>query len=66
MHISNGYTYMLSIIQFLNTLAENVSVELLSLDSQDDIKKYLNTNLDIELHPNLKVVKISNKRFDKR
>ena len=63
MHIINGYTYMLSIIQFLNTLAENVSVELLSLDSQDDIKKYLNTNLDIELHPNLKVVKISNKRF---
>ena len=40
MHISNGYTYMLSIIQFLNTLAEIVPVELLCLDSSEDIKKY--------------------------
>ncbi len=63
MHISNGYTYMLSIIQFLNTLAESVTVELLCLDSREDIKNYLNSNLGIDLHSNLKVVKISNKRF---
>ena len=63
MHISNGYTYMLSIIQFLNTLAENVTVELLCLDSREDIKQYLSNNLDIDLHSNLKVVQISNKRF---
>ena len=63
MHISNGYTYMLSIIQFLNTLAESVAVELLCLDSRDEIKNYLNNNLGIELHSNLKVVKISNKKF---
>ena len=63
MHISNGYTYMLSIIQFLNTLAEIVPVELLCLDSSEDIKKYLNNNLGIELHENLNVVQISNKKF---
>lgn len=63
MHISNGYTYMLSIIQFLNALAENVTVELLCLDSKEEIKKYLNSNLGIELHSNLKVVRISNKKF---
>jgi len=63
MHISNGYTYMLSIIQFLNALAENVTVELLCLDSKENIKNYLNSDLDIELHSNLKVVQISNKKF---
>ena len=63
MHISNGYTYMLSIIQFLNALAEDVPVELLCLDSGSDIKEYLNNNLGIKLHENLNVVKISNKRF---
>ena len=63
MHISNGYTYMLSIIQFLNTLAENITVELLCLDSRNDIKEYLNNNLGIDLHENLNVVQISNKKF---
>jgi len=63
MHISNGYTYMLSIIQFLNTLAEIVPVELLCLDSRGDIKEYLNNNLGVRLNDNLKVVTISNKRF---
>ena len=63
MHISKGYTYMLSIIQFLNTLAEHTPVELLCLDSREAIERYLNNSLAIELHPNLKVVQISNKRF---
>ncbi len=63
MHISNGYTYMLSIIQFLNTLAEEVTVELLCLDSRSDIKEYLNNNLGIELNENLNIVQISNKKF---
>jgi glycosyltransferase involved in cell wall biosynthesis len=63
MHISNVYTYMLSIIQFLNALAENVTVELLCLDSKENIKNYLNSDLDIELHSNLKVVQISNRKF---
>ena len=63
MHISNGYTYMLSIIQFLNTLAEEVAVELLCLDSRSDIKEYLNNNLGIELNENLNIVQISNKKF---
>lgn len=63
MHISQGYTYMLSIIQFLNTLAKHVPVELLCLDSKKAIERYLNNSLAIDLHPNLKVVQISNKKF---
>jgi glycosyltransferase involved in cell wall biosynthesis len=54
---------MLSIIQFLNTLAEIVPVELLSLDTRSDIENYLNNSLNIELNENLKVVQISNKKF---
>jgi glycosyltransferase involved in cell wall biosynthesis len=54
---------MLSIIQFLNTLAEIVTVELLCLDSREDIKDYLNNNLNVDLHPNLKIITISNKKF---
>lgn len=63
MKISMGYTYMLSIIQFLNTLAKIIPVDLLCLDTKESIKDYLNNNLGIELNKNLNVVKISNKSF---
>jgi len=63
MRISNGYTYMLSIIQFLNALAERVQVDLLSLDSREDIKNYLEQDLGVQLHANLNVVQVTNKRF---
>ena len=66
MRISNGYTYMLSIIQFLNALAERVQVDLLSLDSREDIKNYLEQDLGVQLHANLNVVQMTNKRFKVR
>ena len=63
MHISNGYTYMLSIIQFLNALAELLPIDLLSLDSRIDIENYLSNNLGLELHENLNIIQTSNKKF---
>lgn len=63
MQISKGYTYMLSIIQFLNTLAKFIPVDLLCLDTEESIKDYLNNNLGIELSQNLSIVQISNKGF---
>ena len=63
MQITMGYTYMLSIIQFLNALAKIIPVDLLCLDSEGSIKDYLNNNLGIELNKNLNVIKISNKSF---
>jgi glycosyltransferase involved in cell wall biosynthesis len=63
MHISKGYTYMLSIIQFLNTLANFTSVDLLCLDDKATVSKYLKVNLGIELSKNLNIIQISNKRF---
>ena len=63
MHISKGYTYMLSIIQFLNTLANFISVDLLCLDDKATLSKFLQENLGIKLNKNLNVIQISNKRF---
>ena len=63
MHISKGYTYMLSIIQFLNTLANFISVDLLCLDDKATLSKFLQENLGIKLSKNLNVIQISNKRF---
>ena len=63
MHISNGHTYMLSIIQFLNTLAELTPIDLLCLDNEESISVYLKNNLGIELNSNLNVVQIANKKF---
>ena len=54
---------MLSIIQFLNALADRVQVDLLSLDSREDIKNYLEKNLGVQLHANLNVVQVTNKMF---
>jgi len=50
---------MLSIIQFLNALAERVQVDLLSLDSREDIKNYLEQDLGVQLHANLNVVQMT-------
>jgi glycosyltransferase involved in cell wall biosynthesis len=63
MHLSNGYTYMLSISQFLNSLAEVVKVDLLCLDSKQQFASYLQDKLALKLHPNLNIVQIKNKKF---
>jgi len=63
MHISKGYTYMLSIIQFLNTLANFIPVDLLCLDDKATLSKFLQENLGIKLSKNLNIIQISNKRF---
>ncbi len=63
MHLSNGYTYMLSISQFLNSLADFEHIFLLSLDNQEQFKNYLKDNIGINLHKNLNIVQIQNRKF---
>jgi len=63
MKLSNGYTYMLSILQFLNSLSNYYEVILLSLDKECEIKNYFKNILNVELNKNLKIVTISNKFF---
>lgn len=54
---------MLSIIQFLNTLSNLISVDLLCLDDRETLSNYLEENLGIELSINLNIIQISNKSF---
>jgi glycosyltransferase involved in cell wall biosynthesis len=63
MHISNGHTYMLSIIQFLNALSELITIDLLCLDNKESISHYLESNLGLKLNHNLNIVQIKNKKF---
>ena len=63
MKLSNGYSYMLSILQFLNSLSNYYEVILLSLDKESEIKRYFKNILNIEFNKNLKIVTISNKFF---
>lgn len=63
MKISNGYTYMLSIAQFLNSLAKIVKIDLLCLDTKEEFTSYLKNKLDITLAPNLNIIQTSNKKL---
>jgi len=63
MKLSNGYSYMLSILQFLNSLSNYYEVILLSLDKEAEIKRYFKNILNVELNKNLKIITISNKFF---
>jgi len=61
MKLSIGYTYMLSILQFLNALADFYEVEILCLDSQEEIDEYFISVLGLERNKNLNVTTISNR-----
>jgi len=61
MRMSNGYTYMLSILQFLNALADFYVVEILCLDSEEEIEKYFINVLGLKKNNNLKIITISNR-----
>ena len=63
MHLSNGYTYMLSISQFLNELSEYANVNLLSLDDEVKFREYLQQALGLDLNPDFRIEMVSNRRF---
>jgi len=54
---------MLSISQFLNSLAQITKVDLLCLDSKEQFQSYLENKLGLKLHPNLNIIQISNTKF---
>jgi len=61
MKLSYGYSYMLSILQFLNALSELFEVEILSLDSTEELERYFKDILGIKKNKFLSVRTISNK-----
>lgn len=63
MHISNGYTYMLSIAQFVNALSKFCKVDLLSLDSEHQLRNFYASVLGKELSDNLTIIQTLNRKF---
>jgi len=63
MKISNGYSYMLSIAQFLNALSEEIHVDLLCLDSEYEMTDYFIETLGIKKNSKLNIVSLNNKKF---
>jgi len=60
MKLSNGYTYMLSIMQFLNALSNEVNVDLICLDQEKEIREYLTKKLSLKVGRHLNVVSVKN------
>jgi len=63
MHISNGYNYMLSISQFVNALAKYCPVDLLCLDSQEELEHFFCDSLGETIDSNLNIITVSNTKF---
>lgn len=60
MHLSHGYTYHLSILQFVHALSKLTTVHLLSLDTEDQLKQLFTLEFGYELNENLKIYTIKN------
>lgn len=63
MHLSRGFTYHLSILQYLAALACRTPVHLISLDTELEIKGILRGQLGIEKPEHLNVHTIVNRRL---
>jgi hypothetical protein len=63
MHISNGYTYMLSITQFVNALSKICQVDLLCLASERQLRNFYSDVLGEELSDKLTVIQTPNSKF---
>jgi glycosyltransferase involved in cell wall biosynthesis len=61
MKLSNGYTYMLSILQFLNVLSLKFDVTLCSLDTNEEIDEYFTKVLGEKKNKEFKIRTLSNK-----
>lgn len=63
MKLSNGYTYMLSILQFLNSLSNKFEVILICLDTENEIDDYFNDVLGEKKSKNLRIYTQTNTFF---
>lgn len=63
MHLSQGHTYHLSILQFLVAASKITDVYLLSLDSKKQIEAILEEQFDYKLPKRLNIITIRNRHF---
>lgn len=61
MHINQGFSYMLSISQFVNALGETCNIDFLTLDISEDAEVFFKENLGLKISKRIKFVQISNK-----
>ena len=60
MHLSQGFSYMLSIGQFVDALSKMTKVDLLTLDNPDEIKDFYEKNLGLKINENLQFIQMKN------
>ena len=66
MHLSQGHTYHLSILQYVCALSEFVDVHLLSLDTENQIIEIIENQFGLRKPDSLKVLTTKNKYFGLR
>ena len=63
MHFSQGFTYHLSILQFLQALSQFIEVRLLCLDTRTELAEFYEHEFHEPLADNFHVVTVSQKRW---
>jgi len=63
MHLSQRFTYHLSILQFAFALSQFVNVYLITLDDSEDLERMLHEELNLKPPATLKFVTVSNRRL---
>ena len=63
MHLSQGFTYHLSILQFLHALAAHVDIKLCCLDAPLELKTFFVNEFGEPLNPRVEVVQIAQRRY---
>jgi len=66
MHLSQGFTYHLSILQFIEKLSELIPVTLISLDSRAQLEKIYSETLNLPFPKGLQLISVNNKKFGLR
>lgn len=63
MHIGQGFNYMLSIAQTVNAFAKYCPVDLLCLDSPEELRLFFQETLGDYVHPGLNIIQVRNRRL---
>jgi len=66
MHLSQGFTYHLSILQFIDKLSELIPVTLISLDSHSQLEKIYFETLNLPFPKGLQLISVNNRKFGLR
>ena len=63
MHLSQGFTYHLSILQFTIALSRRLPVFLISLDTRDEIEETVDYHFGEQIPESLSIITVGNRKF---